>query len=68
MLGSVLGSRRLRDDGYRAVDDIEDRTKVVSHDEIKKDGWTQNTSRYLVQRGWHADQCGGRVVEAPNRV
>ena len=33
---------------YRAFKDVEDRAKVVSLDEIKKEGWTLNISRYVL--------------------
>jgi type I restriction enzyme M protein len=33
---------------YRAFEDVEDRAKVVSLDEIKKEGWTLNISRYVL--------------------
>lgn len=33
---------------YRAFEDIEDRAKVASLDEIKKEGWTLNISRYVL--------------------
>lgn len=33
---------------YRAFDDVEDCAKVVSLDEIKKEGWTLNISRYVL--------------------
>lgn len=33
---------------YRAFEDVEDRAKVASLDEIKKEGWTLNISRYVL--------------------
>jgi type I restriction enzyme M protein len=33
---------------YRAFEDVEDRAKVVSLEEIKKEGWTLNISRYVL--------------------
>jgi len=33
---------------YRAFEDVEDRAKVVSLDEIRKEGWTLNISRYVL--------------------
>jgi type I restriction enzyme M protein len=33
---------------YRDFEDVEDRAKVVSLDEIKKEGWTLNISRYVL--------------------
>ena len=33
---------------YRAFEDVEDRTKVASLDEIEKEGWTLNISRYVL--------------------
>ncbi len=33
---------------YRAFEDVEDRAKVVGLDEIKKEGWTLNISRYVL--------------------
>ena len=33
---------------YRAFEDVKDRTKVVSLDEINKEGWTLNISRYVL--------------------
>ena len=33
---------------YRAFEDVEDRAKVVTLDEIKKEGWTLNISRYVL--------------------
>ncbi len=33
---------------YRAFDDVENRAKVATLDEIKKEGWTLNISRYVV--------------------
>ena len=33
---------------YRAFQDVEDRAKVASLDEIKKEGWTLNISRYVL--------------------
>lgn len=33
---------------YRAFEDIEDRAKVATIDEIKKEGWTLNISRYVI--------------------
>jgi len=33
---------------YRAFEDVEDCAKVVSLDEIKKEGWTLNISRYVL--------------------
>jgi type I restriction enzyme M protein len=33
---------------YRAFEDVEDRAKVVSLDEIKREGWTLNISRYVL--------------------
>ena len=33
---------------YRAFEDVEDRAKVATLDEIKKEGWTLNISRYVL--------------------
>ncbi|MEO1103630.1 MAG: N-6 DNA methylase, partial [Pseudomonadota bacterium] len=33
---------------YRAFEDVEDRAKVATIDEIKKEGWTLNISRYVL--------------------
>lgn len=33
---------------YRAFQDVEDRAKVATLDEIKKEGWTLNISRYVL--------------------
>ncbi len=33
---------------YQSFEDVEDRAKVVSLDEIKKEGWTLNISRYVL--------------------
>ncbi|MBD9488753.1 SAM-dependent DNA methyltransferase [Ensifer sp. ENS11] len=33
---------------YRAFEDVEDRAKVAMLDEIKKEGWTLNISRYVL--------------------
>lgn len=33
---------------YRAFEDVEDRAKVATVDEIKKEGWTLNISRYVL--------------------
>jgi type I restriction enzyme M protein len=33
---------------YRAFEDVEDRAKVASLDEIKNEGWTLNISRYVL--------------------
>jgi type I restriction enzyme M protein len=33
---------------YRAFENVEDRAKVVSLEEIKKEGWTLNISRYVL--------------------
>ncbi|MER9119816.1 hypothetical protein NKH93_24860 [Mesorhizobium sp. M0954] len=33
---------------YRAFQDVEDRVKVATLDEIKKEGWTLNISRYVL--------------------
>ncbi len=33
---------------YRAFEDVEDRARVVTLDEIKKEGWTLNISRYVL--------------------
>lgn len=33
---------------YRAFQDVEDRARVVSLDEIQKEGWTLNISRYVL--------------------
>lgn len=33
---------------YRAFEDVEDRAKVARLDEIKKEGWTLNISRYVL--------------------
>lgn len=33
---------------YRSFDDVEDRAKVATIDEIKKEGWTLNISRYVL--------------------
>ena len=33
---------------YGAFEDIEDRAKVVTLDEIEKEGWTLNISRYVL--------------------
>ncbi|HEV2081803.1 MAG TPA: class I SAM-dependent DNA methyltransferase [Brevundimonas sp.] len=33
---------------YRAFEDVEDRAKVATPDEIKKEGWTLNISRYVL--------------------
>ncbi|GJE10074.1 type I restriction-modification system subunit M [Methylobacterium longum] len=33
---------------YRAYEDVEDRAKVVMLDDIKKEGWTLNVSRYVL--------------------
>lgn len=33
---------------YRAFEDVEDRAKVAKLDEIKKEGWTLNISRYVL--------------------
>jgi type I restriction enzyme M protein len=33
---------------YRTFEDVEDRAKVASLDEIKKEGWTLNISRYVL--------------------
>lgn len=33
---------------FRAYEDVEDRARVVSLDEIKKEGWTLNISRYVL--------------------
>ncbi len=33
---------------YRTFEDVEDRAKVVTLDEIKKEGWTLNISRYVL--------------------
>lgn len=33
---------------YRDFEDVEDRAKVVSLDEVKKEGWTLNISRYVL--------------------
>lgn len=35
-------------DWYRAFEDVEDRAKVATLDEIKKEGWTLNISRYVL--------------------
>ena len=35
---------------YRAFEDVEDRAKVATLDEIKKEGWTLNISRYVLPR------------------
>ena len=33
---------------FHAFEDVEDRAKVVSLDEIKDEGWTLNISRYVL--------------------
>ena len=33
---------------YQAFEDVEDRAKVIALDEIKKEGWTLNISRYVL--------------------
>jgi type I restriction enzyme M protein len=33
---------------YRAFEDVEDRAKVAALEEIKKEGWTLNISRYVI--------------------
>jgi type I restriction enzyme M protein len=33
---------------FQAFEDVEDRAKVVTLDEIKKEGWTLNISRYVI--------------------
>jgi len=36
---------------FRAFNDVEDRTKVITLDQVKQEGWTLNISRYVLPRG-----------------
>jgi type I restriction enzyme M protein len=47
---------------YRAFENIEDRARVVPLDEIKKEGWTLNISRYVLP------PIGGEIPPLPAAV